>query len=176
MWGAGAAHRQKVVVSDQTRRAYETSFGHFRRWADERGLPAMPPDVPTVAVYLEALADGNVEVQWTDRNGLSRTSKKPYKYDSIQRVYMSIIQTVRAAGHEWPHAVPAITKVMYGIRYRKGSKKKRMAPLEIADLRACLAKMRERRFEDLTVIRDRALLSLGFFSACRRAELVCAPR
>ena len=61
---------------------------------------------------------------------------------------------------------------MHGIKYRKGDTKKRMAPLEIADLRACLAKMRERRFEDLTIIRDRALLALGFFSAVRRAELV----
>jgi integrase len=32
--------------------------------------------------------------------------------------------------------------------------------------------MRERRFEDLTIIRDRALLSLGFFAALRRKELV----
>jgi integrase len=61
---------------------------------------------------------------------------------------------------------------MHGIRYRRGDTKKRVAPLEIADLRLCLSKMRERRGEDLTIIRDRALLSLGFFSALRRGELV----
>jgi integrase len=46
-----------------------------------------------------------------------------------------------------------------------------MTPLQVSDLKACLAKMRERRYEDLTVIRDRSLLTLGFFGAFRRGEL-----
>jgi hypothetical protein len=145
-------------IADGTRKNYESEFAHFRTWAEARGLPFLPADVPTVACYLAALADGLVENRWTDRAGLARSSKKPHKYGSIQLSYQSIVHVQRAHGHDWPFAIPAITKVMHGIKYRKGDTKKRMAPLEIADLRACLAKMRERRFEDLTIIRDRALL------------------
>lgn len=170
---ARAAYYGKSTIADRTRKAYDTEFRYFARWAESRGLPSMPPDVPTVAVYLAALADGNVEVTWNEfRTGEPKTHKLKRKYGGIERAYVGIVQTVRAAGHDWPQAIPAITKVMHGIRYRHGSKKRQVAPLEIADLRACLAKMGERRFEDLTIIRDRALLSLGFFSAMRRSELV----
>lgn len=167
-----AAYYGKSTIADSTKKAYVVEYGHFAAWCESMKLPAMPPDVATVAVYLAALADGLVEKHWHDRQGVPHTTKKVHKYGSIQRQYISIVHMVRAAGHDWPHAIPAITKVMHGIRYRKGDTKRRMAPLEIADLRACLAKMRERRFEDLTIIRDRALLSLGFFSAMRRGELV----
>lgn len=167
-----AAYYGKSTIADATRKAYETEFYHFRAWAEARCFPSLPPDVPTVAVYLAALADGNVEMHWVDRAGRPRVSKRALKYGSIQHAYQGIVHCVRKAGHDWPFAIPAITKVMHGIKYRKGDTKKRMAPLEIADLRACLAKMRERRFEDLTIVRDRALLSLGFFSAMRRAEIV----
>ena len=167
-----AAYYGKSTIADSTKKNYEQEFAHFRTWAESMGLPYLPADVPTVACYLAALADGNVEIKWIDRAGIPRSSKVPHKYGSIQLCYQSIVHVQRAHGHDWPFAIPAITKVMHGIKYRKGDTKKRMAPLEIADLRACLAKMRERRSEDLTIIRDRALLSLGFFSAVRRAELV----
>lgn len=170
---ARAVYYGQSTLADKTKKTYATEYGHFRRWAESRGLQAMPPDVATVAVYLAALADGNVEVHWEDRFGHKYISKKPYKYGSIQRNYISIIHEVRAAGYEWPQGgIPAITKVLHGIKYRKGDTKRRMAPLEVADLRACLAATRERRFEDLTVLRDRAMLSLGFFAALRSAELV----
>ena len=169
---ARAAHYGQSVVADGTLRGYRSEFGIFRRWAEERGLPAFPTTVDTVAVFLAALADGMVEVRWTDRGGHPRVRKEPFKYASIQHYYQAIIFAHRSAGHDWPSADPAITKVLRGIRYRKGTKRKRVQPLELNDLRACLAKMRERRFEDLTIIRDRAVLSLGFFSAMRRSEIV----
>jgi integrase len=167
-----AAYYGKSTIADETRESYETHWVHFSRWAAARCLPTNPPDVATVAVYLAALADGNVEVHWHDRQGRPRTTKTARKYGSIQHCYQGLVHCIRKAGHDWPFAIPAITKVMHGIKYRNGDKKKRMTPLEIGDLRACLAKMRERRFEDLTIIRDRALLSLGFFSAMRRSEIV----
>ena len=167
-----AAYYGKSTIADATKDAYAREFRHFQVWAESMSLPYLPTDVPTVACYLAALADGRVLVSWTRRDGKAMSRQAPLKYGSIQHNYQAIIHAQRAAGFEWAFAHDAITKVMHGIRYRHGSTKKRMAPLEIADLRACLAKMRERRFEDLTVIRDRAVLSLGFFSACRRSEIV----
>jgi integrase len=167
-----AAYYGKSTIADATRKQYGAHWKHFVRWAESMGLSTNPPDVPTVACYLAALADGAVEFHWHDRQGHPRSNKRPHKYGSIQHMYIGLIHEIRKAGHDWPAAIPAITKVMHGIRYRKGDTKKRVTPLEIDDLRACLAKTRERRFEDLAVVRDRAILSLGFFSAMRRAEIV----
>ena len=169
---ARAAYYGKSTITDHSRRTYDAEFRHFKEWAQSRGLWSMPPEVATVAVYLAALADGMVEVTYQDQWGHTFKSKKPHKYGSVMKNYTSIIFHIRAAGHEWPEKIDAITKVMHGIRYRNGDKKRRMAPLEVADLRLCIMKTKERRFEDLTVIRDRAMLSLGFFAALRRSELV----
>lgn len=167
-----AAHYAKSTISDDTRRCYEREFRHFRKWCEERHLPCLPMEVSVVAVYLAALADGNVEIKWLDNRGHQRVSKKPYKYASIRMVYQSIIHMQRAAGHEWTYANPTIAKVIQGIAHRKGTRKKQAIPLQIDDLKLVLSKMRERRYEDLTVIRDKAILSLCFFGAFRRGELV----
>lgn len=167
-----AVYFAQSTVSDKVKRMYAVEYGHFVSWATKLSLGTEPPEVGTVAMYLAALADGHVEIHYRTRWGEPRVSKKACKWAYIQHVYNSIGVMIRAAGHEWPKSIPAITAVMHGIKYRKGAKVKRMAPLEIADLRACILKTRERRFEDLTVLRDRALLSLGFFAALRRKELV----
>lgn len=167
-----AAYYGKSTLADRTRKAYAIEYEHFRVWAERMVLPSMPPDVPTVAMYLAALADGHVEVRWVDTAGRQRSSKMAYKYSSIQKSYQGIVHHIRLGGHDWPMAIPAITQVMHGIKYRKGDTRKRVAPLEIADLRKVLGVMHERRFEDLTIIRDRAILSLGFFTAMRQGEIV----
>lgn len=170
---ARAVFYGKSTITDRTRHTYETDYKHFCAWAESRSLPHNPPDVGTMALYLTALAEGLVEIRYRYKAGAEEfVSKKPHKYTHIVKVYGSLIHEIRARGHEWPHAIEGITKVLHGIKYRNGMKVKRVAPLEIADLRACLAKTNERRYEDLTVIRDRAMLSLGFFAALRRAELV----
>jgi hypothetical protein len=69
----------------------------------------------------------------------------------------------REAGHDWPQAHPGITKVLSGISRKHGETVKRMAPLEIADLKKCLEV--HKHWPPEIVIRDRALLSLGFFAA-----------
>jgi integrase len=169
---ASAARYSESTISDATRLCYRREFRRFEAWAKGLGLPHLPSTIEVVVVYLTALADGLVKVEWLDRGGNVRTSQKAYKYGSIQHAYQSIIWMHRQHGHDWPHANPAITKVLRGIAFRKGTRKKRVDPMQIADLKRCLAHLRERRFEDLVTYRDRAILSLGFFGGFRRAELV----
>ena len=174
MAGTASARFPPPVIADSTKLGYATEYRHFEEWAREHSCPAMPSTVEVVAYYLQALADGNVEVRWNDPN----TKRPQGAKGTLQvrqhstRVYQALVYAHRSAEHHWPHAHPAITKVMADIRQKKGTHRKRVGALEIADLRKVLGKMRERRFEDLTILRDRALLTLGFFGACRRSELV----
>lgn len=169
---ARAAHYADTDVTDGTKRGYASSFRHFRAWAEERGLPFLPSTVETVAVYLAALADGAVTVRWPDpKTGAPKERRTHYKYGSIQHVYQSIIYAHRQAKLDWPTAHPAITKVMRGIAYRNGTKRRKVQPITVEDLRVLLGSLRERRFEDLPVHRNRSILALGFFGAFRRAEL-----
>lgn len=165
-----AAHYGASTIKDATSERYHAEFGLFQRWAESMGLPSLPSDVPTVACYLAALADGNVESRWKI-NGHEVIRKKPYKYPSICHAYTAIIHVHQANGHDWPRQHPAITQVMRGIAMRIGTRKRKMTPITIDDLRTILGTMGPRRFEDLKTMRNRAMLSVLFFGAFRRSEL-----
>lgn len=169
---ARVAHYSESTVTDATRRSYGVEFKYFRQWAEQRNLPALPTNEAVVSCYLVALAEGQVTINWTDRQGNPRVSKKAYKVASIKHVYQAIIFHHRQAGHEWAHANPVITKVLKGLSVRKGTRGRKVQPLTIDDLKLVLSKMRERRFEELKIIRDRAMFTLCFFGAFRRGELV----
>lgn len=159
------------TITDSVRAEYVKTFARFQKWcADMGGLPALPSDPQTVVLYFTALADGLVQVDWLDREGRARSHKQKAKIGYIRRVYTAILHMHREAGLDWPHAHPLITKVLTGIARRHGEQIRRVAPLEIADLKKCLAI--HKHWPPEIVIRDKALLSLGFFAALRRSELV----
>lgn len=166
-----AAHYGASTITEATTKRYAQQFAQFRAWAEGMGLPSLPSDVPTVACYLAALADGNVEATWTNNGGQHYAHKRPYKYASICLIYSSIIHGHRAAGHDWPEKHPAIIKVMHGIAVKKGTRKRKMTPITAADLKRILYTFKARRVDDLRVVRDRAMLSLLFYGAFRRSEL-----
>ena len=69
----------------------------------------------------------------------------------------------------WQRGEPAIRETMAGIRRKLGtSPASKKAPVGDAELAALVATLGE----DLAGLRDRALLTLGWLSACRRSELV----
>lgn len=43
--------------AENTRKAYASDVEAFRAWCEPKGLPSLPADGPTVALYLAALAD-----------------------------------------------------------------------------------------------------------------------
>ncbi|MFI5299218.1 MAG: site-specific integrase [Polyangiales bacterium] len=169
---ASAASYGRQVVCEATRKRWAADWVKFQKWCDEYGLQSMPADPGTVALFLAALADGNVKTEWIARHGEHREHQKPLKVCTIEHTYGSIIQAHKANGHDWPQAHPGIVRVMKGIRRRYGTKKKRAAPLLIADLKRCLASLRERRYDDLVVVRNRCILALGWWGAFRRGEIV----
>jgi integrase len=168
---ASAAHYAESTICDGTKLQYTRAFRRFSAWAEETGLPSLPSTIEVVVLYLTALANGLVVVRWTDRGGNARTSQVKYKHGAIQAAYQAIIWMHRQHGHDWQHANAAVTKVMRGIAFRHGTKKKKVDPMQIGDLKKCLSHLRERRTDDLVPARDRAILALGFFGALRRAEV-----
>jgi integrase len=134
-----------------TRRAYRASFAGFEEWCTSRGLSACPSPPATVAIYLAALADAGAAVA------------------TIEKMLAAIAHEHRSRGFVWPRGEPAVRETMAGIRRTIGtSPTTKKAPVGDDELAALVATLGE----DLAGLRDRALLTLGWSSACRRSELV----
>jgi integrase len=134
-----------------TRRAYRSSFAGFDGWCTSRGLCSCPAPPPTVAVYLAALADAGAAVA------------------TIEKMLAAIAHEHRSRGFVWPRGEPAVRETMAGIRRTIGtSPTTKKAPVSDDELVRLVATLGE----DLAGLRDRALLTLGWSSACRRFELV----
>lgn len=134
-----------------TRRAYRSSFAGFDGWCTSRGLVSCPAAPATIAVYLAALADAGAAVS------------------TIERTLAGIAHEHRSRNHVWQRGEPAIRETMAGIRRKLGtSPASKKAPVGDGELAALVATLGE----DLAGLRDRALLTLGWSSACRRSELV----
>ncbi len=134
-----------------TRRAYRASFAGFDGWCTSRGLCSCPAPPATVAVYLAALADAGAAVS------------------TIERALAGIAHEHRSRGIVWPRARARHPRDdgrdPPQARDGAGVKKAPVGDGELAALVATLG-------EDLVGLRDRALLTLGWSSACRRSELV----
>ncbi len=137
--------------ASSTRRAYRSAFAAFEGWCTSRGLSACPAAPATVAIYLAAMADAGAAVA------------------TIERTLAGIAHELRSRGRVWPRGEPAIRETMAGIRRKLGtSPASKKAPVGDGELAALVATLGD----DLAGLRDRALLTLGWSSACRRSELV----
>jgi site-specific recombinase XerD len=136
--------------ASSTRKAYLSDFASFEAWCARQGLPSTPATPAAVAVYLASLAD------------------RGRKASTIERALAGIAWAQRSRGFEWPKGHPAITAVMSGIRRRHGVSPTQKAPVVDQELAALVATLDG----DLADLRDRALLTLGWFGAFRRSELV----
>ena len=135
--------------SENTRRAYQRDFTAFDAWCVAHGLPSLPADPKTVALYIAAAA------------------KQGKKAASICRYLASIAEVHKAAGHPSP-VNDQVKIVEKGIRRKIGTKQKQARPLLPAELKA----MVELVPDSVQGKRDRAMLLLGFAGAFRRTELV----
>jgi site-specific recombinase XerD len=147
---ASANGYAKDARASATRRAYLSDFATFEAWCAQHGLTPLPATPGTVAVYLAALAD------------------IPRRPATIERALTGIAHAHRTRGHTWLRGHPAITQVMDGIRRRLGTAPVQKAPV-VDDELAVLVRVLD---NDLAGLRDRALLTLGWWGAFRRSELV----
>lgn len=133
-----------------TRRAYLADFSAFEAWCARQSLCSMPASPASVAVYLSALADSGRKVA------------------TLERALCGIGHAHRAKSMEWPRSHPVLAAVMAGIRRRLGAPPEQKAPVDDEELAALVGTVAD----GLTGLRDRAILTLGWWGAFRRSALV----
>jgi len=148
---AAAIDLAKAEKAASTRKAYGIDYRLFKAWCDAKGVSSLPaaPETETVAAYIAAEAQ----------------TAKP---STIGRRLAAIRYAHKLAGLETPTDAEGVKATMRGIRRTFGGARIKKTPAVAAKMLGMVATAPE----DLSGLRDRALLLLGFAGAFRRSELV----
>ena len=143
--------RAEEAEKENTRRAYRRGREHFAAFCDEEGLRPLPARPESVALFIEHMAN------------------EGYALPTIDTRLAAIKRWHEKADHEPPTEYRAVRKARENIRdtAEKSREVDRKAPLLMEHLRAMSFNTAE-----LSGLRDRAVLFLGFALSCRRSELV----
>ena len=150
----------EAARAPNTLRAYRSDVEDFSTYCHVElgGVNPLPADSETVALYVTDMA-----------------RERRLKTSTIERRLASISAWHRRAGVPSPTEERLVREVMKGIRRKKGSAQKQAAPLTVGVLKRVLSAMRERDPKTgvvmPSVLRDRALLLIGFAGSFRRSEV-----
>jgi site-specific recombinase XerD len=133
-----------------TRRAYESDWRDFVRWATSNNLDSLPARAEDIAVYLSWLAT------------LGR------KLSTIRRRCAAIAHSHQQSGFDNPAGHTGVRATLSGIGRTIGSAPAKKSALTVQLLDRVIRKIPT----DLPGLRDRALILVGFAGALRRSELV----
>lgn len=146
--------------ANKTEEAYEASWKRFQAWAAARGLPPLPTLPEAAEAY----------VAWLAAEG--------YSASTIGGFLSAAAHYHRAAGLEFPRNAPGLKRTLEGIRRRRareGVRLTKKAPLGLSMLSSVCARL-ENAGESLENLRNRALLTVGWFCMLRSASLVAIRR
>jgi len=144
------AHYFAARHAAATRRAYRSDWTLYTAWCDARGWCALPATPETVAAYLAAEAE------------------QGRKVSTIRRRVAAIRLAHRLCDHEPPTNAELVRGTLHGIARTHGAAPRQKAPALAEVLRAMVDTLDAATHQGR---RDRALLTLGFAGALRRAEL-----
>jgi integrase len=136
-----------------TQDAYRSDWEDFVGWCHSRGYVELPANPQIVAAYLASLAD------------VAKTA-------TVQRRLSAIRYAHLLSGNPTPTTDPYVREVMDGIRRINGTRPRQAQAATLDPLRAMLTPLPE----DLSGLRDRALLLIGFAGGFRRAALCALDR
>jgi integrase len=149
-----ADHAEEYSESAQspaTRRAYATDLRDVEAWCSRQGAEAYPLRPSVARLYLTHLAEGGKSLA------------------TIEGRRSAIIGEHRRRELPHPFGAPEVERFWKGLRNRLGTAPKGAKDaLLVEDLRRIVDPLGERVVD----LRDRALLVVGWASACRRSELV----
>ncbi|MEK9808992.1 MAG: site-specific integrase [Candidatus Nanopelagicales bacterium] len=148
---ASARTYAEAATAPNTRRAYASAWRSFTAWCKAQDLLALPAAPATVALYVAHLADAGRAVS------------------SVQTALAAIRKAHEVAGTSSPTAEPVVRQVTKGVRRTVGVAPRRQ---KTAILAGEIRRMVDALPTNLTGLRNRALLLVGFAGAFRRSELV----
>lgn len=143
-------HYAEAAQADNTRRAYMGDWNRFVDWCRAQGTNPLPAAPSAVASYLAHLAD------------------EGKKASTIDRALASISAKHTADDYDSPRKTNIVSKTLAGIHSRIGTAPEQKAPVLVDTLKRIIRRM---DLSELTDIRDRALILVGFAGAFRRSEL-----
>lgn len=148
-----AASLALAAYSEATRRAYDTDFALFADWCGKQHPPlsSLPAAPETVAGWLAVLAEAG------------------YHPATVRRKLAAVSTMHRLSGHPTPTDSAMVKVVHRGIRRTRSCAPTRKNALHREPLTVVLARIGDSELSDL---RDRALLLIGYSAALRRSELV----
>jgi len=157
-----------------TRRKYAEDFAQFADWCGRNGLPPLPAEPGLVALYIHALVDPDPANPPRARRATGgprgpEPGRGPMHPSSITRVVAALRYAHTQAGLASPTAHPLVQEALRAARRTLGVAPRRRVQAAVAEVvrRLLLGLDDSPRHR-----RDRALLTLGFAGAFRRAALV----
>lgn len=145
-----AREYMRESLSKNTRKDYANSINIFMEWCLSKNLIAFPADPNTVASFMIAQID----------RGL--------KPSSVNVRVAAIKKAHDSQGLVSPTNHPGVKAVMQGIRRKHKMVVDKKLPITVERLKLMIGQCQN----DITGVRDRALLLIGFAGALRRSELV----
>jgi len=157
----------------RTEEAYAGDWRHFAAWAaghseaaphvpEDRGQLTEPVPPAVVALYAAALR------MWQNEDGGAR-----FKASTIERRMAAISIAHKKRGLSSPTAHPQVREVLSGIRRELRTAPSQVAPATASEIRRMIDRLDQNPdLPPAAVLRDRALLLLGYAAALRRSELV----
>ncbi|MGS0681659.1 tyrosine-type recombinase/integrase [Shewanella sp. 125m-7] len=156
-----AADETQYEISHNTRRVYCSSFSIFQRYCEQHGLNNLPADPRSVISFI-----GHQKELYQEKNG-HQLSKQTIN-TRLAAIRFFHIQ----AGFHSPTEHPLVIRVMRGLmrnQYRHMSDYDQQ-PITYDELEMLLAVI-DQQPQELTRLRDKAILQLGLQGGFRRSEL-----
>ncbi len=146
----------KASSAENTRRAYAADWRHYSAWCRRQNLDPLPPQPPTIGLYITACASG-------------QAGPKPDAVSTIERRLSALTWHFRQRGLAYDRDDRHVATVLAGIRRTHGRppvKKEAVLPEDVIAMLETLDR------GTLRGLRDRAMLLIGFAGGLRRSEVV----
>jgi integrase len=157
-----------------TRRKYAEDFAQFSGWCQRNGVAPLPAEPGLLALYIHALVDPDPANPPRVRRAVGgprgpEPGQGPMHPSSITRVVAAIRYAHTQQGADPPTSHPLVQEALRAARRTLGVAPHRRVQAAVAEV---IRRMLQGLDDSPRHRRDRALLTLGFAGAFRRAALV----